>query len=106
MMFMSAQGYRIESNVIYQDNQSAMRTEKNVHNSCTGNSRHIHIRYFFVENRIDKGEMKVEYFPTHSMLADLFTEPLMGEMFRKLRSVIMGYTSIFELDLMLLQSIK
>ena len=32
MMFMSAQGYRIESNVIYQDNQSAMRTEENVHN--------------------------------------------------------------------------
>ena len=67
---------------------------------------HIHIRYFFVKYRIDKGKMKVEYGPTHLMLEGLFTKPLMSKMFRKLRSVIMGYTSIFELYPTLLQSIK
>ena len=106
IMFMVAQGYAIKNNVIYQDNQSAIRMEKNGRNSCTGNSRHIHIRYFFVKDRIDKGEMRVEYCPTHLMLADFFTKPLMGELFRKLRDVIMGYTSIFDLDPTLLQSIK
>ena len=75
-------------------------------NSCTGNSRHIHIRYFFVKDRIYKGKMKLEYCQTHLMLADFFTKTLMGEMFRKLRRVIMGYTSIFELDPTLLQSNK
>ena len=55
---------------------------------------------------IDKGEMRVEYCPTHLMLADFFTKPLIGEFFRKLRDVIMGYTSIFDLDPTLLQSIK
>ena len=80
--------------------------EKNGQNSCTGNSRHIHIRYFFVKDRIDKGEMRVEYFPKYLMLADFFTKPLMGELFRKLRDVIMGYTSTFDLDPTLLQSIK
>ena len=105
-MFMGAQGYAIKNNVIYQDNQSAIRMEKNGRNSCTGNSRHIHIRYFFVKDRIDKGEMRVEYCPTHIMLADFFTKPLMGELFRKLRDVIMGYASIFDLDPTLLQSIK
>ena len=59
-----------------------------------------------MEDRIDKGEMRVEYCPTHLMLADFFTKPLMGELFRKLRSVIMGYIYIFELDPTLLQSIK
>ena len=54
-----------------------------------------------MNDRIEKGEMKVEYFPTNLMLADFFTKPLMREMFRKLRSIIMGYTSIFELDLTL-----
>ena len=103
---MGAQGYAIKNNVIYQDNQSAIRMEKNGQNSCTGNSRHIHIRYFFVKNRNYKGEMRVEYFPTHLMLADFFTKPLMGDLFRKLRDVVMGYTSIFDLDPMLLQSIK
>ena len=106
VMFMSAQGYGIGNNVIYQDNQSAMRMEKNGRNSCTGKSRHIHIRYFFVKDRIEKFKMKVEYCPTHLMLAGFFTKMLMGEMFRKLRSVLMGYTSIFEIYLSLLQSIK
>ena len=77
--------------------------EKNGQNSCTGNSRHIHIRYFFVKDIIDKGEMKVENCPTHLMLADFFTKPLMGELLRKLRDVIMRYTSTFDLDLTLLQ---
>ena len=103
---MSAQGCGIENIVIYQDNQSAMRMEKNGRNACTGNFRHIHIRYFFVKDRIDKGEMKVEYFPTHLMLADFFSKPLMGDMLRKLKRVIMGYTSIFELDTAILQSIE
>ena len=80
--------------------------EKNGPNSCTGNYRHIHIIYFFVKDRIDKVEMRVEYCPTHLMLADFFTKPLMGELFRKLRRDIMGYKSIFEHDPKLLQSIK
>ena len=70
-MFMSAQGYGIDKNVIYQDNQSVMQMEKNGRNSCTGKSRHIHIRYLFVKYRIDKGDMKVGYCPTHLLLADL-----------------------------------
>ena len=80
--------------------------DKNGQNLCTGNSRHIHIRYFFVKDRIYKGEMRVKYCPTHLMLANFFTKPLMGELFRKLRDVITGYTSIFDLDPTLLQSIK
>ena len=98
IIFMGAQGYAIKKNVIYQDNQSAIFMEKNGQNLCTGNSRYIHIRYYFVKDRIDKGEMRVEYCPTHLMLEDFLTKPLMGGIFRKLRRVIMGYTSIFELD--------
>ena len=54
--------------------------EKNGKKPCTGNSRHIHIRYFFVKDRIDKGEMRVEYCPTNLMLAGLLTKPFMGEL--------------------------
>ena len=49
---------------------SAIRTEKNGRNSCTGNSRHVHVRYFFVKDRVDKGELTIEYCPTSEMLAD------------------------------------
>ena len=44
--FMMEQGYEIQKNVIFQDNQSAMKMEINGRHSCTGNSRHIDIRYF------------------------------------------------------------
>lgn len=46
LLFMSSQGYEIKDNVLYQDNQSTMLMLKNGRNSCTGNSRHIDIRYF------------------------------------------------------------
>ena len=61
---------------------------------------------FFVKDRIDKGELKVEYCPTLLMIADYFTKPLMGARFRELRDVIMGYKSIYDLNPKWLQPIK
>ena len=92
--FMSAQGYPVIDNIVYQDNQSAIRMERNGRNSCTGNSRHIHIRYFFVKDRVDKKEVKIQYCPTAEMLADFFTKPLQGALFHKFRDVIMGWKHI------------
>ena len=71
--------------------------EINGRNSCTGNSRHINIRYFWVKDRVDNKEVRIEYIPTHLMLADYFTKPLQGEQFRILRAYIMGRRPISEL---------
>ena len=95
--FLKAQGYDIDTNVLYQDNQGAMLMERNGRNSCTGNSRHINIRYFFIKDRVDKGEVKIEYCPTYLMLADYFTKPLQGRMFKLFRDVIMGYRPLEDL---------
>ena len=92
--FMRAQGYDIKYNVLYQDNESAIRMEKNGRNSCTGNSRHVDIRYFFVKDRVDKGEIVVEYCPTYQMLADYFTKSLQGRMFNIYREILMGWKHI------------
>ena len=46
--FMSKQGYDIKDNILFQDNQSAIKMENNDRHSYTGNSRHIRIRYFFL----------------------------------------------------------
>jgi len=94
---MGQQGYPIKDNTLFEDNQSEIRMLKNGRNSCTGNSRHIHIRYFFVKDRVDKGEIKVEYCPTEQMLADFYTKPLQGSLFRKFRDVIMGYKPLSSL---------
>ena len=42
--FLEKQGYKTSRKILFQDNQSAMKLEKNGRNSCTGNSRHIDIR--------------------------------------------------------------
>ena len=70
---------------------------KNGRNSCTGNSRHIHIRYFFVKDRVDKKEVKIEYCPSLDMLADFFTKPLQGKLFLKFKEVLMGHKPITSL---------
>ena len=76
---------------------SAIQIENNGSVSSGKKSRHINIRYFFVKDRIDKKEIKVEYCPSRCMLADFFTKPLQGAMFKKFRDVIMGYKPIWEL---------
>ena len=95
--FLEKQGYVVKENTIYQDNQSAIRLEKNGRNSCTGNSRHIDIRYFFVKDRVDKKELQIVYCPTEQMLADYFTKPLNGSLFKLYRGVIMGHLTIDKL---------
>ena len=55
-------------------------------------------KVFFVKDRVDKGEIKVEYCPTNIMLADFFTKPLQGRLFKDFRDVIMGYRTMKEIS--------
>ena len=51
-LFVGAQGYDIKQNILFQDNQSAINMEKNRKKSCTWNSRHIDISYFFAKYKV------------------------------------------------------
>jgi len=42
------------------------------------------VHYFFLADRIKKGEVKVAYCLTRIMLADFFTKPLQGSTFKKM----------------------
>ena len=50
-----------------------------------------------MKDRVDKDEVKIEYLPTHIMLADYFTKTLQGTQFRELRKCIMGWKPMSEL---------
>ncbi|VEU34053.1 unnamed protein product [Pseudo-nitzschia multistriata] len=52
------------NNVIYQDNKSAIKLERNGQRSSTKRTKHINIRYFFVTDRIKKGEGRIYTFDT------------------------------------------
>ena len=88
--FLTHQGYPLDENNLQQDNQSSTKMERNGRSSCGQKSRHIDIRYFFLKDRIDSGELDIVYCPTEMMVADFFTKPLQGALFRKLKAVIMG----------------
>ena len=88
--FLQAQGYGVEEAIIYQDNQSAILLAKNGRGLSSKRTRHINIRYFFVADRIASKEVKVEYCPTGDMIADYFTKPLQGSLFKKFRDFIMN----------------
>lgn len=97
-MFIECQGYEIEENILYQDNESAMKIETNGKMSCGKQSKHIDIRYFFIKDRLTSERIQVVHCPTHRMIADFFTKPLQGNLFRLLRDVIMGRKTIQALN--------
>ena len=84
------QGVLGERNILYQDNTSSIRLENNGKASSTKRTRHINIRYFTITDRVKNGEDIIEYCPTGDMIADFFTKPLQGSLFRKFRNLIMG----------------
>ena len=88
--FLMQQGYNVE-NKLMQDNQSAIKLEQNGKASSGKRTRHINIRYFFVKDRIERKELFVEYCPTEDMIADYFTKPLQGALFRKFRKMILNH---------------
>jgi len=95
--FLEYQGYNFKNKILYQDNQSAMKMEVNGRNSCTGNSRHIDIRYFFVKDRVESGKINISYCPTELMLADFFTKAVQGSLFKLFRDAVMGYVPMADI---------
>ena len=90
-LFLEAQGCTIEVNTVFQDNQSAILLEVNGKRSSSKRTRALNIRYFFVTDQVESGNMSIEYCPTKSMIADFFTRPLQGELFLKFKRFIMGF---------------
>jgi hypothetical protein len=88
--FLEAQGYTSENTIIYQDNKSSILLEKNRKASSSKRTRHINIRYYFVTDRINNGEVDIVYCPTKEMIADFFTKPLQGTAFTGFRDFIMN----------------
>jgi hypothetical protein len=89
-LFLEEQGYEVTDNILYQDNKSAILLEKNGKRSSSQRTRAINIRYFFVTDQVEKGNLRVEYCPTTEMWADYMTKPLQGQLFLKFKKRIMG----------------
>jgi hypothetical protein len=89
-LFLKAQGFAVSDNILYQDNKSAMLLETNGRASSSKRTRHIEIRYYYVADRVAKGDLRVVWCPTDEMIADFLTKPLQGKAFVKFWDLLMG----------------
>jgi len=92
--FMEAQGHHIRECILEQDNESAIKLEKNGRASSGPRTRHINIRYFFIKDRTAAENITIRHCRTLQMLADFFTKPFQGALFRLFRDVILGHLHI------------
>ena len=89
-LFMEAQGYEINNNILYQDNKSTMLLLNNGKRSSSKRTRAFNIRYFFLTDQIEKKNLSVEFCSTTKMIADYMSKPLQGKMFQEFKKLIMG----------------
>jgi hypothetical protein len=88
--FLDAQGYGAQKTIVLQDNKSTILLATNGRASSSKRTKHIHMRFYFVKDRINSGEIEVEFCPSEEMVADFFTKPLQGALFIRLRNFIMN----------------
>jgi hypothetical protein len=76
-------GYKMTKVPLLCDNESAIKMADNpVEHSRT---KHIAIRYHFLRDHQQKGDIEISYINTKDQLADIFTKPLDEQSFTKLR---------------------
>ncbi len=72
-----------EPTIIFEDNQACIAMSKNP--ECHDRSKHIAIRYHFLREQVERGEIALQYVSTNLQLADLFTKGLPKPQFQRLR---------------------
>ena len=96
--FLEAQGYDINTNVVYQDNMSTLSLAKNGYVSSSKRTKHIKAKYFFIRHYHRTGELNLQYCPTETMWADVLTKPLQGAKFRLMRAFLMNCPTDYNED--------
>jgi hypothetical protein len=77
-------GYKLSKVPLLCDNLRAIHVADNpVEHSRT---KHIDIRYHFLRDHQQKGDIEIAYVSTHNQLVDIFTKPLDEKTFSKLRN--------------------
>jgi hypothetical protein len=67
-----------------------MLLETNGRASSSKRTRHIEIWYYYVANRVAKGDLRIVWCPTDKMIADFLMKPLQGKAFVEFWDLLMG----------------
>ena len=72
--FLECHRYEVNSSTIYQDNEASILLEHNGKRSSKKGTRFINIRYFFITDKVQNGEINIKYMLTGEMISDYFTK--------------------------------
>ena len=90
LYFVQEQGYAMIHATIYQDNKSAILLKTNGKMSSSKRTKHIKMKFFFITEKFEQGEIKVEHMPTNRVWIDVNTKPKQGQPFRVDHRMIMN----------------
>jgi hypothetical protein len=74
--------------LVYGDNQSAIATSSNGIKS--ERTKHVDVKYHFITETVENGDVKLKWVPTQQQQADIFTKALHAPVFLHLRRLIMS----------------
>ena len=65
---------QLDATCIYCENQSCVKLSENP--MFHDKSKHIEIKYHYIRDMVQKGEVKLQYVVTEEQIADVLTKPL------------------------------
>jgi hypothetical protein len=77
---------------IFEDNVSCVEFAKDMRSRKT--AKHYEIRLKYLQSVVQQGFVRFTYIPSSQQVADIFTKPLPGPQFRKLRDQLMGKSDL------------
>ena len=80
-LFIEAQGYEIEKDILHQDNKSYILLEVNGRQSTGKRIWAMNIWYFFITSQVEKGNATDMYCLTDTLVRNFMTKPLQGTKF-------------------------
>jgi len=84
------QGCEVGPIKLYQDNLSCMALISKGRASSE-RTRHMDIRYFWINERVKNGEINIEHLGTEKMFANLLTKPIQGSQFVNERQMLTNW---------------
>ena len=80
-------GYKVSTpSPLKADNQSSISVAKNPeHHGCM---KHLDLRFYWLRQAVEQGDMDISYIPTQEMVADLLTKALSADKTAQLRSAM------------------
>ena len=85
-----AQDYNVSHAMLYQDNNSAILLEVDGKLSSSKKTKYTKMKFFFVKDQVDKGEIEVKHLGTEDMRVDVLAKPKQGKPFCKDRAKLIN----------------